>query len=118
MENIIWFDIYKITGYFFNETTKDFEPSRAIIQGDKKSIEITAPNGINLKKFEKIIVYLNFTEGAYSDYTQFKLLQKAIDNHPEAPSWTKNDSIYVDFEYVDIERIKNELIKKFRLLSI
>ncbi|MBO1225618.1 MAG: hypothetical protein JYX80_14440 [Candidatus Scalindua sediminis] len=55
-----------------------------------------------MKNFEKIVVYLNFTEGAYSDYTQFRLLQNAKDKSGP-PTWTKNDSIYVDYEYNDID---------------
>ena len=50
-----------------------------------------------MNSFEKIVIYFNFTEGAYSDYTQFRLLQNAINNNPQTPLWTKNDSFYVDF---------------------
>ena len=96
-------DIFAIKGYFFNESRLDFDPNSATIYANEKLIEISAPNGYNLDNFEKIIVYLNFTEGAYSDYTQFRLLQNAIDNHSEVPDWTKNDSLYVDFEYNDID---------------
>ncbi len=91
-----------IKGYYFNESGIDFDQAMSNLL-DGKSVQIQAPNSISLKNFEKIVVYLNFTEGAYSDYTQFKLLQNAIDNHPEAPLWTKNDSIYVDYEYNDID---------------
>jgi hypothetical protein len=89
--------------YFFNETSIDFDPSSILLLSGKKSMNITAPNGFKLDEFEQIIVYFNFTEGAYSDYTQFKLLQAAIDNNPGAPIWTKNDSFYVDYEYNDID---------------
>ncbi|KKN48414.1 hypothetical protein LCGC14_0653110 [marine sediment metagenome] len=96
-------DILMIKGYSFNESEEGFSLNLAQIIPDKKSIQITAPLGLNLNNFEKIIVYLEFTNGANSDYTQIRLMQAAIDNHPEAPVWTKNDSIYVDFEYNDVD---------------
>jgi len=96
-------DILMIKGYYFNESEEMFSLNLAQIKTDKKSIQITAPPGLKLNNFEKIIVYLEFTNGANSDYTQFRLMQEAIDNHPEAPVWTKNDSVYVNFEYNDVD---------------
>ncbi|KKN24025.1 hypothetical protein LCGC14_0899080, partial [marine sediment metagenome] len=95
-------EIMMIKGYFYNESVIDFDPILSTLP-DTKSIQIVAPIGFTLDNFEKIVVYLNFSDGAYSDYTQFKLLQNAINNNPEAPLWTKNDSIYVDYEYNDID---------------
>ncbi|MFX1366679.1 MAG: hypothetical protein ACFFCE_06370 [Promethearchaeota archaeon] len=101
--NALDLDIMLIKGYFFNETSIDFDPDQVIIYPTAKTIEITPPNGYTFEHFEKILVYLNFSEGAYSDYTQFKMTDAATINHPEAPAWTKNDSLYVDFEYNDID---------------
>ena len=94
-------EIMMIKGLFFNESEVDFDPADSNLP-DGKSIQIQAPNSISLRNFEKVIVYLNFTEGAYSDYTQFRLLQNAKDKSGP-PSWTKNDSIYIDYEYNDID---------------
>ncbi len=96
-------DIYASEGIFFNESSHDFDSSSVNIYASENLIEISSPSGFNLDDFETIIVYLNLTEGAYSDYAQFRLLDDAISNHPEAPTWTTNDSIYVDFEYNDID---------------
>ncbi|NVM56272.1 MAG: hypothetical protein HWN66_21425, partial [Candidatus Helarchaeota archaeon] len=96
-------DTYAIEGIFFNEISHDFDPTDVNIYASESLIEISAPSGFNLDAFEKIIVLLNFTEGAYSDYAQFRLKNNAISNHPEAPAWTKNDSFYVDFEYIDLD---------------
>ncbi len=96
-------DIYAIEGMFFNESSHDFDPDDVNIYASENLIEISAPNGFNLDDFETILLYLNFTEGAYSDYIQFRLLDDAITNHPEAPTWTTNDSLYIDFEYNDID---------------
>jgi hypothetical protein len=94
-------EIMMIKGYFFNESSKDFDHGLAIFP-DEKSIRITAPDNLELRNFEKIVIYLNFTEGAYSDYTRFRLLSNAIEKSG-SPAWTKNDSIYVDYEYSDID---------------
>ncbi|NVM55121.1 MAG: hypothetical protein HWN66_15555, partial [Candidatus Helarchaeota archaeon] len=96
-------DVLLVKGYFFNESELDFDPTNAVILLDDKSINVTAPSGFKLDAFEKIVVFLNFTGGAFSDYTQFRLLGNATSNHPNAPKWTKNDSLYVDFEYNDID---------------
>ncbi|KKN21906.1 hypothetical protein LCGC14_0920620 [marine sediment metagenome] len=92
-----------VKGYYFNESHIDFDPSSTIFKYNFKTLDISAPNGKNLHNFEKIVVYINFTEGAYSDYTQFRLLNNAITNNPEATTWTKNDTLYVDYEYNDID---------------
>ena len=94
-------EIMMIKGLFFNESEVDFDPADSNFP-DGESIQIQAPNSISLRNFEKVIVYLNFTEGAYSDYTQFRLLQNGKDKSGP-PAWTKNDSIYVDYEYNDID---------------
>ena len=96
-------EIQLVEGYFFDESKEVFDPSNAIMQPDKKSIEISAPNGFNLDDFEKIIIFINFTSGAFSDFAQFRLLGAAKTNHPEAPDWTMNDSLYVDFEYQNLD---------------
>ncbi|KKM58443.1 hypothetical protein LCGC14_1549300, partial [marine sediment metagenome] len=96
-------DIMMIKGYYFNESYIDFDPSISNFKYNFKTLDIKAPNGKNLHNFEKIVVYINFTEGAYSDYTQFRLLDSSITSHPEAPIWTKNDTLYVDYEYIDID---------------
>ena len=101
--NAVNLEIMLAKGYYFNESEVNFDLGNVILQGDKKSIQITEPNGFELNNFEKIVVYLNFTEGAYSDYTQFRLKDNGFINHPEAPLWTKNDSIYVNYEYNDID---------------
>jgi len=95
-------DIMMIKGYYFNESSEDFDPSNSNFKFNFKTLNISAPNRKNLYNFEKIVVYINFTEGAYSDYTQFKLLDNAITNHSDTPTWTKNDTLYVDYEYQDI----------------
>jgi hypothetical protein len=87
-------------GYYYNECEVEFSITPSL-ESSKDQILLTSDH--NLNETSKIIVLIAFTEGAYSDYTQFRLLQNAIDNHPTAPQWTKNDSIYVDFEYTDID---------------
>ncbi|MHA2336157.1 MAG: hypothetical protein ACXACX_02590 [Candidatus Hodarchaeales archaeon] len=89
--------------YFFDESSIDIDPGNVVMQPDKKSVEITSPNGFKLDEFERIVIYFSFDEGVYSDYTRFRLLQAAINNNPGAPAWTKNDSLYVDYEYNDID---------------
>jgi len=94
--------IMSIEGYYFNESKVEFDVASGVLLSDKKSIEITAPNGIRLDTFEKIIVLVGFKKGAYSDYSQFRLTSSAISNHPEAPVWTKNDTLYIAYEYNDL----------------
>ena len=96
-------DIYSITGYYFNESEYEFELGSCYIISGEESIHIEAETGIKLNNFDTIIVLINFTSGALSDYSQFRLLDNSITNHPETPAWTKNDSFYVDFEYNDLD---------------
>ncbi|KKN28626.1 hypothetical protein LCGC14_0852390, partial [marine sediment metagenome] len=95
-------EVMMVKAYFFNESEVDLDPS-VITLPVSNSVDITLTGNLDLDSFEKIVIYFNFTSGAYSDYTQFKLLQNAINNNPGAPLWTKNDSIYIDYEYNDID---------------
>jgi len=94
-------EIISIEGYYFNESKGGFDLNLVLF--DKNSIEIAAPNGIRLDVFEKIVVLIGFDKGVYSDYTQFRLSNYAIFNHPEAPAWTKNDTLFVNYEYHDLD---------------
>ena len=94
--------IYSITGFYFNESEYEFNLLNCYIVSGEESIYIEAETGIILSDFDRVVVLLSFTSGVLSDYSQFKLLNNAF-NHPDAPAWTKNDSIYVDFEYTDLD---------------
>jgi len=90
--------ILSIEGYYFNESSISFEITDGEIIGDNDEIiRITAPAGFgNLDQLALIVVMINFSSGAYSDFTQFKMLE-------EDTLWTKNDSIWVEYEYNDID---------------
>jgi hypothetical protein len=94
--------IVSIEGYYFNQSKVEFDEIQSSIIGGSK-IEIVAPEGFALSNFEVIVVLFNFTSGAYSDYSQFRLTQAAISNHNESLMWTINDSIYVEYEYFDLD---------------
>jgi hypothetical protein len=94
----IGLDIFSITGYYYNQSKYHFDLGSCYIPSGEETIVIEAEMGITLKNFETIVVLLTFSSGVESDYSQFRLLQNAIDNHPTLPSWTANDSLYVDFD--------------------
>ncbi|MFX1257294.1 MAG: hypothetical protein ACFFAN_05520, partial [Promethearchaeota archaeon] len=92
-------EIFSIQGYYFDESNLTFNVADSQIQSDWKSIQITAPSGCVLSDFQAIVIILTFTEGAYSDFTQLRLLDDALYAHPESQLWTKNDSLWVNFNY-------------------
>jgi len=96
-------DIIAIKGFFYNESFIEFGLSNIAIDPSRTQVEINAPDNLKLIDFEKIIIYFSFSEGAYSDFTQYRLLDGAITNHPAVPLWTKNDTFFVSYEYHDID---------------
>jgi hypothetical protein len=94
--------ILTIEGFKFNNEKVDFEEGDAsIIGGD--TIEIITPSGTVLSDYSVIVVLLNFSSGAESDYSQFKMTQDAVDNHPESAEWTINDSLWVEYEFNQLD---------------
>ncbi len=94
--------VYSVKGMYFNETTVELGIDSAALSIEDNTITITRPEGKSLSEFDYIAVVLNFTSGPFSDYTQFRLLENAIVNHPEL-SWSINDSLFVDYEYAGLD---------------
>ncbi len=90
--------IYKIEAQYFNETVVNLDIANSYIYNDNSTLYITS--NILLSTFQAIIVYINFTDGVESDFTQVRLLDNAISNYPDL-EWTKNDSIFVTYDYYD-----------------
>ncbi len=96
--NAINLDVASAEGYYFDESNLTLN---AQILGDDMTLEITAPTG-DLSQFQFIMVIISFNKGAYSDYTQIKLTEAAL-NYPESQSWSINDSLWIDYEYNDLD---------------
>ncbi|MHA1147097.1 MAG: hypothetical protein ACTSR8_02520 [Promethearchaeota archaeon] len=93
--------ILKVEAYGYNGSCTIFDSSVATfpVGGDYTQISMDLP--VLLARYESIEVYLSFTAGANTSYTQFRLNSNAADaeNHPEAANWTKDDTLWVEFEY-------------------
>ena len=92
--------ILSVEGYYFNETSLTLSGQ---ILSDGETINITVPAGKVLSEFQFIVVLLNFSEGANSDLTQIRLTDSALSNHPESQYWSVNDSLWVDYEFNDLD---------------
>ncbi|MCP6727617.1 MAG: hypothetical protein KJI69_06420, partial [Patescibacteria group bacterium] len=98
--------IIKVTGLYYNGTTEEFDSADYDFGSggsDKTTVDLANPNnGQSLAIYEQIIVFINFSSGALSDYSQFRMLQAAIDNYSNA-NWTINESLWVEYEYTDLD---------------
>ena len=92
-------EVASVEGYYFDESNLTLN---AQILGDYETIEITAP-AEDLSQFQFIMVIISFNKGAYSDFTQIRLTESALNNHPESQSWSMNDSLWIDYEYNDLD---------------